>query len=200
MVKKIAVVAAFLCAATVVNAQDEGMKIGARVGYSSHSLGESGANAGTLGIGGGLAISIPAGPIVIAPEVAFLYRDLMTFDFLGTKMSYTEMAISVPIMVKYSIVESAFAQAGVQLDIPFNSQACVDSDCLKADGKELPYKRKSFDLGIAFGAGYIINPNLSVDARYVLGLMPAYEWEFLGVKSDFGSVSTLVNAGVTYYF
>jgi hypothetical protein len=210
-VKMIAVAAALFCAVTSANAEGDGMKIGARVGYSVQSLGD-GADMGTLGVGGGLAIKIPMGPIAIAPEVAFLYRDLMTIpgvSLMGVStpdMTFTEMAVSIPIMVQYSIVESAFLQVGVQIDIPISSEICVESTCVSADGKEtsLGYNRKSFDLGIAFGAGYMVMPNLGIDARYVLGLMPAYEYEvsLLGVssKTDFGKVSTLASIGATYYF
>jgi len=206
IVKKITIAAAFLCAVTVVNAE-EGMKIGARVGYSTQMLDSY--DMGLLGVQAGVAINIPAGPVIIAPEVAFVYRD--NYSSILVK-SQTEMAISVPIIVKYAF-GNMFAGAGVQIDLPLGSEICYTSgnECYSMDGKETkttsifnPDKspeRSAIDLGIPFVFGYHIMPNLTVDARYVWGLMAygSYTTLLTNLKADYGPLSSL-GANATYFF
>ena len=151
MVKKIAIVAAFLCAATVANAQEE-MTFGARLGYNLQSLGEGTLAAaqhqkysmGMLGIGIGGVANIPVGPVVVAPELAFSYRTNVNSESisilgLGSKKYYqNEFAISLPIMVKYFLpVEGLYVTAGIQIDVPIAAEWCDDKGekCKDLDGK-----------------------------------------------------------------
>jgi hypothetical protein len=222
IVKKIAVAAAFLCAATVANA-DDGMKIGARVSYSTQMLGAY--DMGLLGVGAGVAINIPAGPIVVAPEVAFLYRTnfsypSVTFDATtgmpkSEDLSQTEMAISIPVLVKWFPIEALYVQAGVQVDLPLNAKLGDEP----MDGKEIEiagvktgvfnWERATIDLGIPVGVGYYVMPNLSVDARYVIGLLAHSKYKManplgallgaapIEIESD--PLSSM-SVGVTYFF
>jgi len=221
IVKKIAVAAAF-CAATVVSAQEGGISFGARLGYSLQSLDggtllasnvlmgtSTEVSMGMLGVGAGVVVNIPVGPVVVAPEVGFLYRtvanienkDLFDPTVPVEKGTVTEFAVSVPIMVKYFPIEGLYVTAGLQLDIPIASEECDDKgkNCTKLDGKtehivetEIYYgtpvvneydekhpERNSLDIGIPMGVGYMVTPNLGVDFRFVLGLSN-------GVKFDTG--------------
>jgi hypothetical protein len=193
VVKKITIAAAFLCAATVANAQDDGLKIGARGSYSLQMLGS--ADMGTLGAGVGLVLSIPAGPISIAPEVAFLYRQ----NYSIGDVTQSEFAVSVPVLVKWFPIEGLFAQAGVQADIPIAAEVCIKSDCLAQDGKKYPSERSAVDLGIVVGTGYFVTPSIGVDFRYVIGLLPAETIKAGGVSVDSDPLHSM-SVGFTYLF
>jgi len=153
-IKKITVAAAFLCVATVANAQ-EGISFGARFGYSMQSIDMGDMipneyfdiNMGMLGIGAGVVVNIPAGPVVIAPELAFMYRNAVNVEekskYLGPNekamTAYEkEFAISIPVMVKFFSAE-VWIGAGIQLDVPIAAEMCFDygdgEECEKLDGK-----------------------------------------------------------------
>jgi hypothetical protein len=213
MVKKLAIATAFLCAVTVVNAQD--MKFGVRAGYNIQSISKGDSDEapemGMLGVSIGAVANIPAGPVVIAPELAFIYRTLSSEKEGDVEFSLTEMAISIPIMVKFFPMEGLFLQAGVKLDIPLGTKSCVeydgDEECTDWDGKEttvsllgMTYteknpERTTIDIGIPLGLGYMITPELGVDFRYVLGISKLINDD----DNDSGSLSTF-GIGVTYLF
>jgi type III secretory pathway component EscV len=199
MVKKLAIATAFLFAATVANAED-GMKFGLRVGYSMQMLSKGDADKapdmGMLGVGGGLVANIPAGPIVIAPGVAFVYRTLMNDEdsYGNVKVEYSirEMAVSIPVVLKFFPVEGFFLQAGVQFDIPIGTETCATVDD-KEECKDID-DRSSVDIGIPLGLGYMVTPNFGIDFRYVLGLSKVAD-----VSYDPGSLSS-IGLGLTYLF
>jgi hypothetical protein len=231
IVKKIAIAATFLCAATTVNA--EGIAFGARLGYSLQSTDggtlfavddpydKTDVNMGMLGIGAGVVVNIPAGPVVIAPEVGFLYRTVANieskyeepgFPSETSKGKITEFAVSVPIMVKFFPIEALYIAAGFQLDIPIGSEICDDKgkDCEKLDGKtetiteefygqtytyEEEHAERTLDMGIPIGIGYMVTPNLSVDFRFVLGLNNIIKYEFEEDFGPFGKLSYKFESG-----
>jgi len=219
LVKKIAIAATILCAATVANA--EGLQIGGRLNYSMQMVGL--ADNGMLGAGAGVVFNIPVGPVTIGPEVAFLYRtnfggypqekyDANALFPTYEEVDQTEMAISVPILVKYFPIEGLYVQAGVQVDLPLAAKL-GDEDM---DGKDQEidiagvktkigknWERSTVDFGIPVGVGYMIMPNLSVDVRYVIGLLPLakYEISLFGLTSEIElDPLSSVNVGVTYFF
>jgi hypothetical protein len=220
IIKKIAIAATFLCAATAVNAED-GLKIGGRLGYSTQSVGAY--DMSLLGVGAGVVINIPAGPIIVGPEVAFLYRSNFTYKSIDFKtgavkdVDQTELAVSVPILVKYFPIEGLYIQAGVQVDLPLNAKLGDEP----MDGKEIEvngvktgtfnWERAAIDLGIPVGVGYFVLPNLSVDARYVIGLLAHSKYKMANPLGSFlgGSAAPIeiesdplssISVGVTYFF
>jgi len=128
------------------------ISFGVRVGYSIQSA-DGGklykiispltdVNMGLLGIGADAIVNIPVGPIVIAPEVGFLYRTVAnietTIPGLGTeKEKMSEFAVSIPIMVKWFPIQALYITAGFQIDVPIASETCDDKgkNCEKLDGK-----------------------------------------------------------------
>ncbi|GBU24545.1 hypothetical protein R83H12_01179 [Fibrobacteria bacterium R8-3-H12] len=224
IVKKMAVAATVLCAVTAANAQ---IQFGARLGYNLQSAdggdifespkegSKTDVNMGLLGIGAGVVVNIPAGPIVIAPEVSFLYRTNANIEYKEGypaetyKSNLKEFAVSVPIMVKWFPIEAFYIAAGFQLDIPIGAEYCEedgDKECTKLDGKkeygdgvntkdQQNPERASVDLGIPIGLGYMIMPNLGVDFRFVLGLNKLIIKE----KNESGKMMTF-GLGLTYLF
>jgi hypothetical protein len=196
MFKKLAITVAFLCAATVATAQENGMKIGARVGYSMQNVGYG---TGMLGFGGGFVFDIPVGPISFNPEVAILYRN--NFDEQTnetgklTDLSQPELAVSIPIMIKFL----SFLAVGVQVDIPINPEVCYDSKCESMDGKKVPYERASYDLSVILDGIYRITSSLNIDLRTTWGVTPHHT-----VNSSIGKINSnkmhTFGFGVSYFF
>ncbi|MDR2554457.1 MAG: PorT family protein [Fibromonadaceae bacterium] len=243
--KKIAIFATILCAATVANAQE--MTFGARVGYSMQSLdggpllAAMGAKTtmGMLGAGVAVVANIPVGPVVVAPEVGFLTRTVANYEPLisipgltgdNGKGSITEMAVNIPVMVKFFPREGVYVSAGLQVGIPIGTEMCDSKgkNCEKIDGKEEtvidestglpetdmlgnPLKQKnperSLDIGIPIGAGYMVAPNIGVDFRIVIGLNNVAKMDMdlgmgiIPLKMIYETGSmNTYGVGVTYYF
>jgi len=207
IVKKMAIAATVLCFATIANAQD--MQFGARLGYSLQSA-DGGkmikspnpfikvdVNMGLLGLGAGVVANIPAGPVVISPEVDFVTRTVanvetklaiplpMEPDEELPKFKISEFAVTIPIMIKFFPMEALYVGAGFQVGIPIGSEMCEETGkkkCEKLDGKTKvgfnedgwpeieTHAKRNLDLGIPIGVGYMVMPNLGVDFRFVLGL------------------------------
>jgi len=180
--KKVAIATVFLCAATVANAEEGGIKIGGKVQYFAvQPTGDGAENAemSFLGFGAGLAFQIPLGAVSLNPGVEFYYSNPLneTIDKgpLGkTEYSVTELGISIPVVVQYDI-SGAYAGGGIQLDLPLSSKYTEETT-----GSSNPYlnrkddgdtqDRSAIDLGIAIVAGYNISDNISVGAKGVIGL------------------------------
>jgi len=230
IVKKMAIAAIILCVATVANAQ---MQFGARLGYSLQSA-DGGkllpkeyldVNMGLFGLGLGLVANIPAGPVVISPEVGFVTRTVANVEeklsYPGEesyKMKLSEFAVNIPLMIKFFPIEALYIGAGFQLGIPIGSEICDDKGkhCEKLDGKtetvteegytyEDKHAERTLDLGIPIGIGYMITPNLGVDFRFVLGLNNIVKIENVDeddgtkITRETGSMNTF-GLGITYLF
>jgi len=199
IVKKMAIAAAVLCAVTVANAE-EGMQIGGRVGYSVQGVSGT---LGTLGVSAGVVANIPLGPVTVGPEAAFIYRN--------NGGDQTEMGVSIPVLFKWFPMEGFYVQAGIQADLPLGAKAGdVDMDGKETEIDLGPFfggkmtvsnpKRATLDLGIPIGVGYFVMPNLSVDARYVVGLLPHSTTKTVLGEIESDPLMTIVNVGVTYFF
>jgi hypothetical protein len=202
MFKKLAIAAAFLCTATVATAQEEnGMKIGARLGYSMQSVGYG---TGMLGFGAGLVFDIPAGPVFISPGVGVLYRN--NFDqqvdaatLRVGKLTQPELAVSIPVLFKFFPMSSSYLALGVQADIPINPEVCFENNCESMDGKKSPYERASYDLGILIGVGYRVTPALVLDFRTTFGVTPHHEIKGAIINIESDKLYTY-GFGISYFF
>jgi hypothetical protein len=198
--KKFVLVAVFLCAATVAEAE-EGMRIGIRFGYSMQSVI---ANMGMLGLRAGIEADIPIGPIFISPEVDFLYRNNWTANAVenGKAVDWTqpEYAVSIPIMIKFILGSTSFIAIGAQVDIPIAAEECFGDNCVSMDGKKSSYERANFDVGIVLGSGYIITPSLALDIRYVYGITPHHKYEYNGILGNKSNPMSSYGFGITYFF
>jgi hypothetical protein len=165
------------------------------------------------GFDGGLAVKYPlTDRLSLNSEVSFCYRvlgnyapyrlsdfpyhiknddgDLIligNFDFDFTKISLSEMAVLVPVMIQFIPVRSVplHVSAGIQLGFPFNNKY-KETVKVSLDGEnieEYGYNReedddgnRSFiDFGAALGIGYMATPNLSIDFRFIFNLNPVYD-------------------------
>jgi len=149
------------------------------------------------GFGGGLVtIASLTSALNFVSELNFFYRKpmILSANENGHKEEkyLTEIAMSVPLMFQLTLAEGIpYLEAGVQLDSPISPKITTKSDGEKesrdANG------RISMDFGIVLGIGYLIIPNLGIDARSVIGLTSPFQniddckWNQYG-------------AGLTYYF
>jgi len=197
----VAVSLSLALAFSVTNAQDDDkIKLAAKLGYSIQMLrkGElpSDPDMGPLGVVGGLIFHFPVGPVIIAPELLFGYREVGKVEGI----EFNEMYLGIiPIMVKFfHIKEKLFLQAGVQVDIPISPEACYEGDC-----KEHPW-REAVGVGIPIGLGYMVASNFAVDFRFTLGLnfMPYATGAMVCHGSrcqNTGALSSL-NFGMMFFF
>ncbi len=206
MFKKLIVVVVFLCAAMAAHAE-EGVRLGARLGYSMQSVAYK---MGMLGLKAGVAADIPIGPIFISPEIDFLYRNNWNTTYTdGTKAidgTQHEYAISIPLMIKFLFGSTSFIALGAQVDIPIAAKECFDDDCVNMNGKypsskePLSKERADYDVGIVLSSGFIITQNFVLDIRYVYGTTPHYKYredDISGIKSN---PMTSYGFGITYFF
>ena len=98
-----------------------------------------------------------------------------------------EGAIIIPVMAKYYVAESFNLQAGPQLDYILNVPDLV----------EPVVNEFGFSLGI--GAGYDINDNIAVQAKYAFGLTDRLDNNLDGLLSTSLKINTF-QAGVVYKF
>jgi len=97
--------------------------------------------------------------------------------------SYTMFYISLPLMMKYKIVEKFNVEAGLEPSILLN----------KNTGYE-----KTFDLGVGLGAGYQINEKLGVGVRYTLGLTNTVDYKDMPWMNEESHKNRNFQIGVTY--
>jgi len=160
---------------TLVTASAEGMQYGIRAGFNMNSISiKDGPDVdmGT-GFGAGLVMQYPlSSQLSIVPEVNFMYRTLGKFEvdlfIIPVKVTFSEMALSVPCMIQYRVSEGSplYLSGGVQLDIPFGSK--VKASLFGVSESEDWDTRNSIDFGFPLGLGYMINPNMAIDFRFVL--------------------------------
>jgi len=203
MLKKFVVAVVFLCVATAINAE-EGIKVGARLGYSMQTVDYG---RGMLGLRAGVDIDIPIGPIFISPEAAFLYRNNWSSTLIidGKAVDWTqyEYAISVPIMIKFFLGLSSSIAIGAQMDIPIVAKECFDDDCRSANGKIAPNftERADYDVGLVLSFGHMITQNFALDFRYVYGLTPHHTYKEDGIDGKIKSDPlSSYGFGITYFF
>jgi hypothetical protein len=203
---------ALIALTTAFSFADDGMKIGARAGFNliNYSTGNSDMDKNIdmgMSFGAGAAINIPlTSSLKLQPEVAFYYRKPYSMEtpevsmmgiVISPKMesSYTEFAISVPIMVQFYVIDALWLGAGIELDLPLSSEIVVDDKGTKDE------HRATLDFGIPVGLGYMIMPNLGVDLRCVIGLTGTQEeYEVAGVKVEDKSSWMQFGLGVSYFF
>jgi hypothetical protein len=196
---KILLIAAIVALVTTLSfAQEGGTKFGIRAGLGLYDLSSGDKEMDRYidmgyGFGGGLAINIPiASSLSLAPEVSLLYRKLMSAEYLGREECATEFAISIPVILQFMPVEDMpfYLAAGVQLDIPVAPEVTM-----KESGVEVTRDsegRTSIDFGIPLGLGYLVNQNLGIDFRAVIGITSPGENDEASWKQ--------YGLGLTYFF
>ncbi len=167
----------------VVNAQF-GVRLGLNLANATiESDGESADTKIRPGLGAGLFYHYKVNDnFSIQPELNFMQMGTkFEEEFLGEKIesSLAFNYLQIPILAKYGFGNmdalNFYVQAGPYVAMGLGkvkSETCVGDDCEDedldyGDGEDGP---KSLDFGLQLGAGVNITQNISVDARYGLGL------------------------------
>lgn len=185
------IVVMLLCSMTV-KAQGE-VEFGVTAGFinGSGKASIAGIDVATVADGSGFFVGLLAeigvsGKLSIQPELFYGGID-------------GEGAIFIPIMAKYYIADKFNIQAGPQLDF-ITGLNDLEKELIKATG---------FSLG--FGAGFDINDNFAVQARYNVGLNNRIDGDLTGLLDDINipTVTNLINPdlkvntfqiGLVYWF
>ena len=145
--------------------------------------------------GVGMKISLPLLPITVAPEVLI---DMRNLD-IAKNLTWTEWALDIPVLVRFSLLPILYVEAGPQLAM--NLSVSVEDD----DGNEKEYPDDAFntmEFDVVFGVGTGIVPFVDIDFRVILGLTKIYsDYEVGNLTVKAKDASNMQFAlGATYWF
>ncbi|MCC9071538.1 PorT family protein [Flavobacterium sp. F-65] len=92
--------------------------------------------------------------------------DFDTMEVISTDFTVKLAYINVPVMAKYYVAEKFSLEAGPQIGFLVSAKGKMSG----GSNEDIKDFYKSIDFGVNFGAGYDFTENLSVGARYNLGL------------------------------
>jgi opacity protein-like surface antigen len=157
--------------------------------------------------------SIPIMPaLTFNPEAHFLYRRLYSKsdsdenkrEKIESEEYFSEFAIGVSALAQYAPIAGTpfYITAGLQIDMPFSSETKweetttdLQNDKTESEsGSNKEKDRRTFDLGIALGAGYNVTERIRADFRIVIGLT-----SLTGKDKDESSFNQY-GLGVAYFF
>lgn len=196
----------FVAFLTTANAQI-GVRIGANLANASVQETEGAELKIRPGFSAGFFYQFQTGSLTIQPEINFAQQGTkFNADGMEAETNFTMSYIQVPILLNYSFGDmeklNFFIQAGPYVGIGIGkakAKSCDDGgDC---ETEEIEYGKeeeqiKNPDFGAQMGAGVNIDKSISVDVRYLLGIV-----NLLGEGA--GEVSwknNAINIGVGYKF
>src|SRR5690606_29392385 len=194
----------------VVQAQD--IKFGAKAGLNLANMsGDVEDNSIKLGLHiGGMAEIKISETFAVQPELLYSAQ--------GAKFSDGSLALNylvLPVMAKFSVTENLTLEAGPQFGYLLSAKDKHD-DLEDEDFTTITYKNssssktqatlantvdvkdyfKSFDLGAAVGASYLLNNGMNLSIRYIMGLSNTPKYD----DSDFKYKNSVFQFSVGYYF
>lgn len=144
--------------------------------------------------GAALKVSLPLLPITIAPEVLI---DMRNLD-IAKNVTWTEWALDIPVLVRFSLLPILYVEAGPELAI--NLSVSAEDD----DGNERKFDDDAFntmEFDVVFGVGTGIVPLVDIDFRVILGLTNIYaEQKVLGQTIEVDASNLQFALGATYWF
>ena len=155
----LAAIAVFTIGAT--SAQD--MKFGAKAGLNLANIsGDSDNSVRTAFYVGGLAEIKISDKFAFQPELLYSSQGSVSKSISDVSVQFDYL--NIPLMAKYMVAEGFNLEVGPQIGILLASK--VKASSVSVDFKEFT---NTVDFGLNFGAGYEINENLEIGARYGLG-------------------------------
>ena len=166
-----------------MNAQEDGIRFGAKAGLNIANLTGDGADEvdSKTGFHIGGVVEIPISEaFAIQPELLFSSQGAkseFSDEFRNAESTQTLNYINIPIMAKYYVTKGLSLQAGPQIGILVSSN--FESEGSFDNGSEIESFEieddstdgiSTIDFGLNFGAGYQLDAGLFFDARYNLGL------------------------------
>ncbi len=216
--KKTILAVAFLATFLVSNAQDKPSKVkfGVKGGLNLSSVileeeYDATSNSKT-GIHLGLFTNIPMGKkFAFQPELLFSMQGAKQKVDYGYKLIEADNRLnylSVPLNFQFFVVKKVFIEAGPYFDFLLSAKGDVvvknnyinDTSTIVENGKNLKDYYKPVVFGVNFGGGYHINDQISVNARYYMGLSPSDSSAFSYTYETLSTKNRLFQLGVGYTF
>lgn len=136
-----------------------------------------------LGFVGGAGLRFDVSPsLAVQVEALYSQEGARESDGSGTyELDYLDVPILLRLGAPIGRVADAGLYGGVQLGIPLRAE--FDPDFGPAEEEQT-----RTDVGVALGADYGSGP-ISIDARYVIGLVDAFDDEINGIPVDLLDIS-----------
>ncbi len=191
-------------------AQEQGIKFGAKAGLNLANMSgdvEDNSMKVAFHLGGMAEIKISE-TFSIQPELLYSAQ--------GAKFSDGTLALNylvLPIMAKYTVAENFTVEVGPQFGYLLSAKAKDTSEdpdpgiaskgsannkaqAAQASSIDLKENFKSFDLGAAIGASYLLNNGMNLSVRYIMGLSNTPK----GDVGDFKYKNSVFQLSIGYYF
>ena len=141
-------------------------------------------------------VTLPLLPIAVVPGVMIDMRNSCDDD--DDKATMTTWALDIPVMLRFSLLPGIYLQAGPSFNFLLSNS--VEYDGEEVDEELLP-ETKTFEFGLAFGAGTSLIPFVDIDFRVNMGLTNTYEdMDLVVTKEEIDAKSLQFALGVTYWF
>ena len=150
---------------TLLNADAQEVKFGIKGGLNLANLGGDDAEDldYRIGLHAGGFVSVPfLEDFRLQPEIVYSQQGAQV-DFGDDELKYDYL--NIPVIVKFMFTKNFNLQAGPQFGILLAAQQEISGD--EVDVKDV---LKSTDFGVGLGVGYESSDNVSIDARYNLGI------------------------------
>ena len=189
------------------------VNVGGRLGATMSTFRGDDADDAPWGVGFNAGVAAKYGVnqmISVAPELGIDFRRVADDD-----ATFSAWVLQIPVMVRVNVMPQLYLEAGPSIGFILSSD--YDYDAPKAEeGVESVFGEataaltgpmfgdtKTFELGLDFGVGYTVIPNLDVNFRVVMGLTDLFEDYDLG--PIFGTYEVdvqhlQVSLGATYWF
>lgn len=141
----------------------------------------------------GAKVVLPMGGFNLAPEVIFAARGASAKDVTGfTKDASMNLKyVAIPILAEFEVAPSIVVKAGPQISILVASSFTNDGEDYDLED-DLNMEPSTLDVGLVAGAGYKINEQIGVDARF--------EYGFMEIAKDVKTANMGFGANVSYLF
>ena len=154
----------------------------------------------------------------------FAVQPELLYSAQGAKFSDGTLSLNylaLPVMAKYAVSENFSLEAGPQFGYLLSAKAKDESNeddggggnieasaksstsskaqlaqAAQADSRDIKENFKSFDLGLALGASYLLNNGLNVGVRYIMGLSDTPKND----DGDFKYKNSVFQLSIGYYF
>lgn len=193
---------------TAIQAQD--VKFGAKAGLNLANItGDVEDNSMKLALHlGGMAEIKISETFAVQPE--------LLYSALGTKFPDGKLALNylvLPLMAKFSVTDNLTLEAGPQFgyllsaksiydeeedDLPSITTKSSSSKSQSASTASVDIKEyfKSFDLGGAVGASYLLDNGMNISLRYIMGISNTPKYN----SSDYKYKNSVFQLSIGYYF
>ena len=180
-----------LASFSLINAQENSTRFGAKAGLNISNLTGEGADLirakTNVGFHVGAVVEIPISEnFAFQPELVYSNQGA-EIDFPGLEASSIINYINIPLIAKYYIAQGFSLQAGPQISILVSAEDTAEGSIDTGFGviniEETEDARddyKTIDVGLNFGLGYQLEFGMFFDARYNLGLSNILDEDLFG--------------------